>query len=476
MEHNEKRQRRLLESAHRAWIRLADTRERRRRYARYTYGDQWGDTVTDSGGRRVTERDLYTFGGRQPLSNNLIRRMVKAVVGRYRTIAEDAPEGTTPDGEAFSRCSRLNRLDELDARTLEEFLISGMAIHRVVLERRSRGLGVWVDPIRPDRFFINAVADPRLEDTELIGCLTDMSMRELLQRFGGTDPKRREELERIYGTLCQAGMIALGDSLSDAGDFFHAPAGRCRVIEVWTLENRERLMVHDPRQATLALLPRSAAGKIERENSRRRKRHEALLRIRARVDTRWVCTRCAPDGTVLDTFESPLPGGSHPFAVRLYPLVDGDVHSLVEDVIDQQRHINRLISVTDRMMNTAAKGVLLFPEQCKLDIQSWEQLGAMWADPGGVIPYRPHMQAQPQQIVTPIGNFGAQEMLRAQINLFEEVSGVGDTLMGKTVSGAVGVDRYESEVRNASAAINDLLKTFADFAAYRNSLIAELLI
>ncbi len=35
----------ILEAAHRAWLRLEPARERRRRFARYTYGDQWGDPV-----------------------------------------------------------------------------------------------------------------------------------------------------------------------------------------------------------------------------------------------------------------------------------------------------------------------------------------------------------------------------------------------------------------------------------------------
>ncbi len=43
--------------------------------------------------------------------------------------------------------------------------------------------------------------------------------------------------------------------------------------------------------------------------------------------------------------------------------------------------------------------------------------------------------------------------------------------MGKSVSGVVGVERYESEVRNASVAVNDLLKTFKDFTMVRDRLI-----
>lgn len=74
----------VLEAAHHAWVALASARERRRRYLRYTYGDQWSDVTRDRFGNLTTEGELFADGGRAPVTNNLIRRMVKAVVGRYR--------------------------------------------------------------------------------------------------------------------------------------------------------------------------------------------------------------------------------------------------------------------------------------------------------------------------------------------------------------------------------------------------------
>lgn len=57
---------------------------------------------------------------------------------------------------------------------------------------------------------------------------------------------------------------------------------------------------------------------------------------------------------------------------------------------------------------------------------------------------------------------------------FEEVSGVGEALMGKSISAAVGAQRYESEVRNAAASISDLMETYRDFLTTRNDLILGL--
>lgn len=475
MENHAIRNRRVLEEAHAAWTRMAPLRERRQRYVRYTYGDQWSDPVRDRSGKWIQERQQLTVGGREPLSNNLIRRMVKAVVGRYRMNAEgDGPN--TPQPTAHPTVRSLNCLDELDARTLEEFLISGIAVHRVWHERRPQATGVWVDPVSPDRFFINAVRDPRATDTELVGRITDLSPGEMLMRFGRGDRQRAATLRNLYTAIEEGASLALGSIAQDSasgGDFFHAPAGRCRVIEVWTLECREALRCHDPLEATFRLVPVAHEADIARINTSRKRRRLPPIATRWEAATAWHCRMMAPDGTVLDEFDSPLKNGAHPFAIKLYPMVDGDVHSLVEDVIDQQRYVNRLITLMDRMMGTAAKGVLLFPTGCKLEGQKWQEVADIWADPGGVIPYRPYQGAEPHQVVTPMADFGAHELLKTQIGLFEDVSGVSEALMGKSVSGVVGVERYESEVRNASVAVNDLLRTFAGFTADRNTLTLQ---
>ena len=469
MKHDNFMAQRVLDTAREAWVRMAPARERRRRYVRYTYGNQWSDLVRRRDGCVVTERELLTVGGREPLSNNLIRRMVKAVVGRYRMESADAAAADA----AQPQWRTLNRIEELDARTMEEFLISGMAIQRVWREKRPAGNGIWVDAVPPDTFFVNAVRDPRGSDIELIGRLTDMSLGELLMRFAHADRRRASRLRQLYSGLDGGG--ALGMRLDDAeASFSHAPAGRCRVVEVWTLECREKLRCHDPLHALMRLVPVERENELLRENGRRRRRGLPEIAMKWEASTAWHCRMLAPDSTVLDEFDSPLQGGSHPFAVKLYPLTDGDVHSLVEDVIDQQRYVNRLITLMDRMMSTAAKGVLLFPTGCKADGQKWQEVADMWSDPGGVIPYRPWQGAEPHQVVTPMADFGARDMLRTQIEMMEDVSGISQAFMGKSAGGGVGVERYESEVRNASVAVSDLMRSFAEFTATRNSLVEAL--
>lgn len=466
----------IFEAAHAAWERLAPLRARRRRYRRFTYGDQWGDPVADRGdlaqgrpaGRLISEKEAASRSGREPLTNNLIRRMVKAIIGRYRMEAASRSDILREVDPAD-----INRLEELDSRTLEEFLISGMAIHRVCRETRANGAGAWVDNISPDRFFINDTRDIRGCDIELCGCLHDLSLGEVLMRYSFGSRRKANAIRKIYSE-CAASIPPSMSVAADGGDvssFTYASAGRCRVIEVWTLECREQLRIHDPLTASMRLLDAAREDDLRRLNNRRRRRRLPAVASRWEVATVWHCRIFAPDGALLDSYDSPLATGALPFAIKLYPLLGGEVHSLVEDVIDQQKYVNRLISLLDHIMGTSAKGVLLFPTTCLPEKMDLGKIASAWAEPGGIILYNPHEGESPRQVNASPVNIGAREMLQTQIQLFEDISGVSASLMGQSVSGAVGAQRYESELRNSAISILDLLSTYADFTTRRNQLL-----
>lgn len=455
---------RVLAAAGKAWSDGSSLRKRRQRYKRFTYGDQWSDLVRDADGTLMTEADLALRRGKQPMSNNLIRRLVKCIVGRFRMMTENELR----DNAFLSELYDQNNLDELDSRVLEEFLISGCAIQRVVCERRPHGEGVFVDNVSPARFFINQIRDPRGWDAELVGMIHDMSPAEVVMRFSKGDVTRAVALRRLYGSMADDGVFAAsgtgGDSLTVASE------GRCRVIEAWTLEAVESVGCHDPLEASYYDVALSGVKAVEAENKRRRKSGLAEISVRWKVSTCWHCRWIAPDGTVLDEYDSPFGHRGHPFVIKLYPLTDGEVHSLVEDVIDQQVYVNRLITLIDHVMGTSAKGALLFPVEQKLKTMNWSEVGRIWASPDGILPYAgvPGM-AEPHQLSTNAADIGARELLTLEMKMFEDVSGISNALMGKTSGGGnVGVERYESEVRNATVAINDLLMTFMHFRKMRD--------
>ena len=110
-----------MQKAFIAWQQCAALRGRRLRMKRYTFGDQWGDIVTVEGEGNMTEREQRVRKGENPVTNNIIRQLVKTVVGCYRA-SRKASGGNTD-------------IIETDARTFEEYLISGCAIQRVISER-----------------------------------------------------------------------------------------------------------------------------------------------------------------------------------------------------------------------------------------------------------------------------------------------------------------------------------------------------
>lgn len=467
---------RLVDAARRAWERGAEFRTRRDRYKKFTYGDQWSDLVAMPDGSTATARLQALKHGKEPMTNNLIRRMVKCVIGRFRMwIEENAGHRTdaavTSQG-ALEEAYIDNSLDEMDCRALEEFLISGVAVQRVAESGLPGRKGPRVVNVNPTRLFVNSFSDPRGDDIEMIGMLHDMSPGEAVMRFAHGSRGRARELRELFGRLNED----YGDSIAPTphlatGSFNRCPEnGRCRVIEVWTLESRESVRWLDRATGACGVERAGGAAWIDRENSSRASKGIELIDNVLTHTTTWRCRWLAPDGTVLDEYDTPYGHGTHPFVVKMYPLTDGEVHSLVEDVIDQQIYINRLITLMEKVMSSAAKGVLLFPKGQKSTDMGWEKIASIWASPDGVIPYEGYEGLpEPKQLITNGGDYGARDLLSLQLKMIEDVSGVSNALLGRSSSGGnVGYERYESEVRNATVAINDLLLTFVHFRRERD--------
>lgn len=82
----------LLEEAMQNWQSLSEFRRERTRNKNYTFGRQWCDVISVNG-RRMTEYDYIVSEGSLPLKNNLIRRIVRNVVGVFRRQLAEKIEG-----------------------------------------------------------------------------------------------------------------------------------------------------------------------------------------------------------------------------------------------------------------------------------------------------------------------------------------------------------------------------------------------
>ena len=248
-------------------------------------------------------------------------------------------------------------------------------------------------------------------------------------------------------------------------DFWHASDGKFRAIEVWTLESREVIVCHDRREGTLTVEPITSLQRLKKRPD---------VSTRWDIATVWHCRWFSPMGDLLTEYDSPWQHGSHPFVIKLYPLTDGEVHAVVEDIIDTQKHVNRMISLLDQVMRSSAKGVLLFPETALPDGWTWEDARRCWSSANGLLPYNPlYNETKPEQICANNSGIGAYQMIELQMKLFEEISGVNGALQGKDPTVNSG-GAYQLQSENANIALSDVFDTFQAFRRQRDRKIGFL--
>lgn len=484
----------ILLEAQRYYNNMDNFRKRRLRNKRYCYGDQWGDTIEFKSKcgftKRISEEDYIREQGSEPLKNNLIRRLVKNVLGVYRSQSKE-PTCNARDkdekryGETMSvvlQCNRqLNRETELDARTMEEFMISGAAIYKKKYGWRRGRLDCWTDYVNSNNFFIdNNMRDFRGWDVSCLGEVHDITIGNVLREFAKS-PAEARKLKEIYRLAANRDFV-IADCTQRFGEFdpktidFMNPANPslCRVIEVWRKESKPRYRCHDYNNGDdFKIDIEDKADIVDAENRDRIRRGMAAGMLEEDIpliDAEWFMDDCwhfyylSPFGDILREGETPYAHGEHPYCFKFYPFIDGEIHSFVEDVIDQQRYVNRLITMYDFIMRASAKGVLLCPEDCLPDDMSWDDFCDEWSRFNGVVRYKPSKSGLvPQQVANNSTNIGIGDLLSYQLKFFEDISGVNGALQGKPgVSGTSG-SLYAQQTQNATMSLLDILETFSQF-------------
>lgn len=478
----------VLYRAQQCWTQMERFRRDRERNKNYTYGRQWDDVVCVDG-RRVKESELIRKQGNVPLKNNLIRRMIRNVKGVWRG-QESEPTCTARDrdeqkfGETMSIVLQYNmdtnRMREINAQTLEEFLISGMAVHKKWFGWRRENFDCWTDYVQPNNFFIDSyMRDVRGWDVSLLGEIHDVTFTELAHKYART-PEEYGKLLEIYRSARECGNIntafeEFGYPLNNNFDFFvPAEPGLCRVIEVWQKESKARYRCHDTNSGEIFKIEvEDYEREVAQVNAERRMMAEGMgipedeipyVRAEWFVDSYWYYYILTPFGDVLDEGETPYDHKEHPYVFMAYPFIDGEIHSYVADVIDQQRYVNRLIMLYDFIMKTSAKGVLLFPEDALPDHMSMDDVADEWARADGIIVFKPNKSGMlPKQIANNCTQIGISELLNMQLKLFEDISGVNGAIQGKPGFSGMSASLYNQQTQNATTSLLDLLDTFAAF-------------
>lgn len=478
----------ILMEAQYYWNQMEDFRKDRERNKRYTYGFQWDDMICVDG-KSMTEEEYIKSQGNVPLKNNLIRRLVRSVLGVYRSQSKE-PTCTARDrdeqklGETMStilQCNmQLNRMPDVYARSMEEFLISGFIVHRKSYGWRNGKEDCWTDYVQPNNFFIdNNMRDFRGWDVSVLGEVHDISFGQLCEQFASS-PQEYRELRDIYKWAARKDYIAtyaerFGYSRLENYDFlFTSEPGRCRVIEIWRKEQKPRYRCHDYQNGDIFKIDEEDYAQVVLAENEERMRmakevgmpEEEVPLIKATwfVDDYWYFYYLSPFGDILREGETPYEHGSHPYVFKAYPFIDGAIHSFVADVIDQQRYTNRLITLYDWIMRASAKGVLMMPEDSLPDGVSIDDIAESWTEFNGVIVYRPSKSGKvPEQVANNSTNIGIAELLNMQLKFFEDISGVTGALQGKPGYSGESASHYNQQTENATKSLLDLLECFSCF-------------
>ena len=491
----------LLQRCWQAWNNLEAVRMTRDRAKRYCYGDQWGDTVRvykNGYYYDMTEREYLKRKGSVPLSNNVMVSILNTLVGIY------AKQGTEPVCFARTRSSQSlsdmmsatmqcnwqnTQMEDLLKHALEDYLIGGVMVCRETYEDRTQEIeDSWTDYIEPNYVFWEGGSDPRHLDLSLIGVLHDESVNDLYKKFAREEYGLSiDDLNRIFD-IDPDNSQTEGTMHNDTNDLsnisFDIPSKRghyVRVIEAWTTETKYRYQCYDPIATNesdayfrIECDDKMLIAELNAKNVERKKQYDlmgvppedrAYITAKKVADKYWYYTFMAPDGTVLCRGETPYDFKSHPFTVKFYPYVNGEIHPFMGNVIDQQRYINRLIIMNDMAIRSSAKGLMLVPTQV-LDGMTPDEFAEQATEYDGIMFYTPKAtlpNSRPDVITSNAVNLGTNELLQIELNLMREVSNVSGALQGKTPTAGTSASRYAQESQNASTSLYSILKDMESF-------------
>lgn len=479
------------------WDAMSGFRQRRIRTKRYERGQQWEDPIVVNG-KKITEGEHIREQGKVPLKNNVMLQVQNSVVGVFRSnyTYPEAIARTRDNqhiGEMMTAMLRyveqVNEMKEVDAMDFMEGLRSGFVVQHIDYQwnNETHTKEVRIISCAPTHVFINGgVRDIRGGDITCIGLLMDMPLHDVIQRFA-QNANDAEKIREIYQHADKAGLQGLYRTFLDSRvqnmDFFTTDQkDLCRVIQAWERESEETYLVHDRYEQTLSIYPKKDKAKIDAmiaernadivENGLDPDKTEITYELHN--DVYWYVRYLSPTGDVLFEGRSPFAHNSHPFAVYMSRLVDGEIYSFEESIIDQQRYINRLVTLNDFVISSSAKGVLVFPENAIPKGMNKEDILEQWTSYRGVI--FANLKAGvplPRQISTNATNIGTNEMLALQMQMVRDISGVHGAMLGKEAKSGTAASLYAQEASNAQTNLLDTIESFAAFRKRRDYKIAK---
>lgn len=486
----------VLREAENAWYGLSEVRKKARRAQMYGFEDQWGDIVRDDvTGDIMTEGEYIKSQGKVPLKNNVIRPIIKNIDGQFRNsnvkpvcVVRDKRESKIGEmmSIAIEYCHQKNELPEVDASSITNLMLSGVCAQRVEygMNPAKQTVDAWVYPTNLYRLFFNTdVEDPRTWDVRIIGEMYDMTRADVISQFA-KNKNMKDEIYRIYGdrdgSTWYDALGLQGDQNRNMDFYIPSREDLCRVILVWKKESREALLCHDMLNGEYWYSDFFEKHSIEMENNRRIQEGitqgmdvEDILLIEYEYSTEqyWYYRYMSPFGDVLQEGRSPYWHKCHNYVLNVYPFVNGKVFNFIDDFIDQQRYINRTLTMIDFIRSSSAKGILIVDEDA-FHGMSREQIVEEYVRYNGVLFVRLKQGQNIQNVVHQYNGSAAVagdfELLNLQLKLINDISGVNSAMQGQAPGSGTPSSLYAQQVQNSSLNIRGLLDSFKNFQKNRD--------
>lgn len=508
----------IVERARLAYSDLQEILIERERNFRYRTGRQWSDVMEDpdNPGEYITEEQFIIRQGRLPAKQNLIGKTVRNLKGQFRTnypdpVAYGRTRNKAQAGEVMTSALQYvldtNEANELDALNIEELTLSATFGWKIgykwqpQLNRKE----VKIDNLDMTRFFYNVDSnDIRNEDIKICGELHDVTVDEVISMFGFTSKDRDRVLE-----LFQEGVDDLPNYRSarwkDKLPNFEIPQndGDLRLIEVWIKEFDDVHFLHDPKEGSSEMVDKAwfiqegvdpelveeltIAEIVEMLNASRveyatmqgvNPMSVPLYTLEEKYEPVWNVYYLTPAGNLLHKRRTPYDHEEHPYVFRRH-MIDGKPLPLVSSIIDQQRHVNRLISMIDASLGRSLKNVMMIdiksiPAEYKNNYQDYlDDMVKM----GNTIFYTSAdgTASVPREISSNSIPAGSMELLSLQSELLKDLSAVNDAMQGKEPQSGTPASLYAQQTINASITNKDMFDFYFSALRIRNRKVVQVI-
>lgn len=506
----------LLHEARTAFEDRRDYFKKRRRSFEYYVGNQWGEKMEHPDtGETMTEEEYIESQGRIAAQNNQIGVVVRNMIGQFRNNYADPvvfarKRDDQNAGEmmtaALQAALDVNEAPEIDARNFEEFMMSACAGWKISYKWWSElnRNDVYIENIDQTRFFYNMDStDIRGHDVNLVGEIHDMRMDQIMAAFADS-PEDMKRIKRLFPDRSDMESRAnhLPDYIRTYQDFYvPEDADKNRVIEVWKKEYEWQHFAHDPKDATYKVADEdyfSSLGfgsdeielyskdeMIQLYNQHRVQQARAqgvspgavsLIDLERKYEGIWRVYYLTAMGEILFESDTPYQHEGHPYIFGPYPLIDGKIRSMVETIIDQQRHINRLISMMDHNIGTASKNIMWINEDMIPEDMNRKEFANQHVELNGMMFYKPKQGVDPPQPISTHSNVaGAQEMLMMQMNLLKQISASNEAIRGEEPKSGTAASMYAQQAHQSSISNKDYFDFFFSLIRKRNRRIVQVI-